>query len=119
MANSADKSVPCEVMRVSLVMPSIPLPANAVLSSEKGIDFRRLPMRGLTTATMSVNQAARVTDGLLDEYLRRVRQGKLGAGQDLLGINPLVLPVPQVHAARVRVMATPRANRRPRRPQGH
>ncbi len=118
MTNSSDKSVPCEVIPVSLVMPSIPLPANAVLSSEKRIDFRRLPMRGLTTATMSVNQAARVTDGLLDEYLRRVRQGKLVAVQDLLDINPMFLRVPKVHAAWVRLMGTLRAKRRRGRPKG-
>lgn len=118
MTDSSDKSVPCERIPVSLVVRGIPLPANAVLSDQKRVDFRRLSIRGLTTATISVDQAARVTDRLVDEYLRRVGRGKLVAVQDLLDINPLFIRVPQVHAAWVRLMGTARAKRRRGRPKG-
>lgn len=118
MTDSSNKSVPCEVIAVSLVMPGIPLPANAALSGERRVDFRRLPMRGLTTATMSVNQAARVTDRLLSQTLKLVRQGKLVAVRDLLDINPMFIQVSKVHKACVRLMGTARAKRRRGRPKG-
>src|SRR5712691_5575141 len=116
MTDSSRKSVIYECKPVSPVVPGIPLPADGLLSDQKRGDFKRLSIRGLTTATISVDQAARVTDRLLVKYLKRVRQGKLAAVRDLLDINPMFIQVPKVREAWVRLTGTKRAQRRRGRP---
>ena len=118
MTNPSDKSARYEYTPVSLFMTGIPLPENALLTSERKLDFKSLPIRGVATATISVDKAAYVTERLVAEYLKRVRRGKLVAVQDLLDINPLFIRVPKVRAAWERLMKTARAKRRRGRPKG-
>ena len=113
MANSSDKSVRSEAIRVSLLLPGVGIPADEDLRGER-VDLKHLKLRGIATPVTSLHRAACETSRLLRKYLGMVRKGKLYAVQELLDINPEFIRYPKVQEAWVRYIKL----ERPRRKQG-
>ena len=75
MANSSDKSVRSEAIRVSLLLPGVGIPADEDLRGER-VDLKHLKLRGIATPVTSLHRAACETSRLLRKYLGMVRKGK-------------------------------------------
>ena len=88
MSKKLDKSEICDVTRIGVCLPGIPLPTEGVLRRKvSGLSFHGLQTNKIQTPLVSIQQAAKETLQLLNEYRAEIDQD-IRVVQELLQLNP-------------------------------
>ncbi len=117
MSKKSDESGSCEVTRIAVRLPGIPLPTESVLRRKiSGLSLHDLQMNRIRTPLVSIQQAAKETLQLLRKYEAEIDQD-VRVVQELLQLNPYFIRFQWVADAAERLEKCQRAKRRRRRPK--
>ena len=117
MSKKLDKSGICDVTRISVCLPGIPLPTEGVLRRKvSGLSFHDLQTNKIQTPLVSIQQAAKETLQLLNEYKTEIDQD-VRVAEELLRLNPYFLGIQWVRDAAERLNECQRAKRKRGRPK--
>lgn len=117
MSKKSDKSGICDVTRIGVRLPGIPLPTEDVLRRKvSGLNLQDLQSNSIQTPLVSIQQAAKETLQLLKKYKTEINQD-VRVVEELLQLNPYFIRFPWVADAAERLEKCQRAKRRRRRPK--
>ncbi len=117
MSKKSDKSGICDVTRIAVRLPGIPVPTECVLRRKiRGLSFRDIQAKKIQTPLVSIQQAAKETLQLLKKYKAEIDQD-VRVVQDLLQLNPYFSDLQWVADAAERLEKCQRAKRKRGRPK--
>ncbi len=117
MSKKSDKSGICDVTRIAVRLPGIPVPTECVLRRKiRGLRLGDLQTREIRTPLVSIQQAAKETLQLLKKYKAEIDQD-VRVVQDLLQLNPYFSDLQWVADAAERLEKCQRAKRKRGRPK--